>query len=149
MDQQISRKLKMLGMLLFLLGLITGFAMMNFKNPRMGLAAHLEGVMNGTFLVVAGLVWNDLKLSESLKKITCWSLIYGGFVNWFVTLLAAYLGTSKMTPITGQGYTGTILHENIVTVGFISVGLTMVFSLAVIVYGLREGKISAITPTPA
>ena len=51
-----SRTLKMLGMLLFLLGLITGFAMTNFKNPRMGLAAHVEGVMNCTFLVAAGLI---------------------------------------------------------------------------------------------
>jgi (hydroxyamino)benzene mutase len=140
MDLQISRKLKKLGMLLFLLGLITGFAMTNLKNPRMGLAAHLEGVMNGTFLVVAGLIWNDLNITETLKKVTCWTLIYGTFVNWFVTLLAAILGTSKMTPITGQGYIGTMLHENIVTAGFISVGLTMVFSLVVMVYGLRGRK---------
>ena len=53
MDSQFSRKLKMLGMFLFLLGLITGFASANLKNTRMGLAAHLEGVMNGTFLIVA------------------------------------------------------------------------------------------------
>jgi hydroxylaminobenzene mutase len=140
MESQISRKLKMLGMLLFLFGLLTGFAMMNIKNPRMGLAAHLEGVMNGTFLVVTGLIWNDLKISESLKKIVCFTLIYGTFVNWFITLLAAFLGTSKMTPITGKGYAGTVLHENIVSVGFITVGLTMVFSLAVIVFGLRGRK---------
>lgn len=130
-------KLKMLGMLLFLFGLLTGFATINLKNPRMGLAAHLEGVMNGTFLVIAGLVWNELKLYPTLKKVACWSLIYGTFVNWFITLLAAFFGTSKMTPITGQGFTGTILQENIVNAGFISVGLTMVFSVAVITYGLR------------
>ena len=35
------------GMLLFLLGLLTGFAEPHFGNVRMGLAAHLEGVMNG------------------------------------------------------------------------------------------------------
>jgi hydroxylaminobenzene mutase len=140
MDAQISRKLKMLGMLLFLIGLLTGFAMTNFKNPRMGLAAHLEGVMNGTFLVVAGLIWNDLRISENLKRITCWTLIYGTFVNWFITSLAGLLGTSRMTPITGQGYSGTSLHENIVTAGFISVGLTMLFSLVVMVYGLSGRK---------
>ena len=140
MEMQTSRKLKMLGMILFLIGLITGFAMTNFKNPRMGLAAHLEGVMNGTFLVVAGLIWNDLKISEGLKKITRYSLIYGTFVNWFVTGLAGLLGTSNMTPITGHGYKSTVLNENLITVGFISVGLTMVFSLAVIVYGLSGRK---------
>jgi hypothetical protein len=40
MDAQISRNLKLLGMFLFLLGLITGFLMMNIKNPKMGLAAR-------------------------------------------------------------------------------------------------------------
>jgi (hydroxyamino)benzene mutase len=139
-ETQIPRKLKMLGMLLFLLGLITGFLLTNFKNPRMGLAAHLEGVMNGVFLVVAGLIWHDLNISKALKKITCGTLIYGTYVNWLITLLAALLGTSKMTPITGNGFIGTPLHEQIVNAGFISVGLTMVFSLLVIVYGLRSLK---------
>jgi hydroxylaminobenzene mutase len=36
-------------MFLFLLGLLTGFVEHRFTNMRMGLAAHLEGVMNGTF----------------------------------------------------------------------------------------------------
>jgi hydroxylaminobenzene mutase len=43
-------------MLLFLLGLLTGFAVQRFTNPRMGLAAHLEGVMNGTFLLALGVL---------------------------------------------------------------------------------------------
>ena len=47
-----KRRLIWHGMFLFLLGLLTGFAEQKFINPRMGLAAHLEGVMNGTFLVL-------------------------------------------------------------------------------------------------
>jgi hydroxylaminobenzene mutase len=35
-------------MFLFLLGLITGLAEPQFKSLRMALAAHLEGIMNGT-----------------------------------------------------------------------------------------------------
>jgi hydroxylaminobenzene mutase len=132
-----SRKLKMLGMLLFLLGLLTGFVTMSLKNPRMGLAAHLEGVMNGTFLVIAGFVWTELRLFNPLKKIALWALIYGTFFNWIFTLVAAILGTSKMTPITGKGFAGTLLHENLVTAGFISVGVAMVFSVAVFTFGLR------------
>jgi hydroxylaminobenzene mutase len=38
-------------MLLFLFGLVTGLVEQHFANMRMGLAAHLEGVMNGTFLL--------------------------------------------------------------------------------------------------
>ena len=41
------------GMFLFLLGLFTGLVEQKFANIRMGLAAHLEGVMNGTFLVAS------------------------------------------------------------------------------------------------
>ena len=140
MDAQISRKLKLLGMFLFLLGLITGFLMMNIKNPKMGLAAHMEGVMNGTFLIAVGLIWSELNLNNKLKTAAYGTLIYGTFVNWFVTLLSAYFGTSKMTPISGQGFVGTDLQENIVRVGYITVGITMMFSVLVMTYGLR-GKI--------
>jgi len=130
----------MLGMLLFLLGLLTGLLIMEMKNTRMGLAAHLEGIMNGTFLVVAGFVWNELKISAGLRKILFWTLLYGTFVNWLFTLLSAILGTSRMTPISGAGYSGTELNENLVSAGLVTVALTMVFSLAVIIYGLR-GKV--------
>ncbi len=141
MNTQTPRKLKMLGMLLFLFGLLTGFIIMTLKNPKMGLAAHLEGVMNGTFLVVVGIIWNELKISDRFRKILLGTLIYGTFVNWLVTLFAAFFGTSRMTPISGAGFAGTEFHELIVSGGFTSVGLTMVFSLCIIIYGLR-GKIS-------
>src|SRR5262252_6039812 len=42
-----KRRLMWHGMLLFLLGLITGLVEQRFTNVRMGLSAHLEGVMNG------------------------------------------------------------------------------------------------------
>lgn len=44
----LKRRLIWDGIFLFLLGLITGFLEPHFNNMRMGLAAHLEGVMNGT-----------------------------------------------------------------------------------------------------
>ena len=49
-----NRRLMWHGMFLFLLGLLTGFVEHRFANVRMGLAAHLEGVMNGTFLLALG-----------------------------------------------------------------------------------------------
>jgi len=45
-----NRRLMWHGVLLFLLGLLTGLVEQRFTNVRMGLAAHLEGLMNGTFL---------------------------------------------------------------------------------------------------
>ncbi len=131
-------KLKMSGMILFLLGLLTGLMIMFLKNPRMGLAAHLEGVFNGVFLVVAGIIWDEIKVSARLKML-CWvSLLYGTFANWFFTLLSAIWGTSKMTPLSGSGYSGSTFQESVISAGLISVAITMIFSLVVIIYGLRE-----------
>ena len=140
-SSQTARKLKMLGMVLFLLGLITGFVVMKFVNPRQGLAAHLEGVMNGTFLVVAGFVWSELWLSPKAQKAAYGLLLYGTFANWFFTNLGAVWGTSRITPLAGAGFTGSTMQENIVAAGLATVGLSMVLSLLLIIYGLR-GKVN-------
>ena len=55
-----KRRLMWHGMFLFLLGLLTGLVEAHFTNPRMGLAAHLEGVMNGIFLVALGAIWTEV-----------------------------------------------------------------------------------------
>jgi (hydroxyamino)benzene mutase len=101
-----NRRLAWHGMCLFLLGLLTGFAETNFANLRMGLAAHLEGVMNDTFLVALGAIWTLVKLSPSSKMIAFWLALYGAYINWIVTTLAAIFGTAVLSPITGAGHSG-------------------------------------------
>src|SRR6185437_555540 len=56
------RRLLWHGIALFLIGLLTGLAQQHFTNIRMALAAHLEGVMNGTFLLAVGAIWNEVRL---------------------------------------------------------------------------------------
>src|SRR5207302_11425949 len=87
-----KRKLIWHGMFLFLLGLLTGFVETKFTNQRMGLAAHLEGVMNGTCLVALGAVWMEVRLSVKLKAAAYWSVLYGAYVNWIATALGAAFG---------------------------------------------------------
>jgi hypothetical protein len=50
----VHRRLMWHGMFLFLLGLVTGLVEQRFANVRMGLSAHLEGVMNGILLLALG-----------------------------------------------------------------------------------------------
>jgi len=125
------------GMLLFLLGLLTGFVEQRFTNVRMGLAAHLEGVMNGIFLLALGAVWNEVRLSPAAKAIAYWTALYGTYVNWLVTTLAAIFGTAALSPITGVGHSGQPWQEIIVTVGFVSVGLVIVACSLLVLWGLR------------
>ncbi|MBE9548188.1 MAG: hydrogenase [Proteobacteria bacterium] len=140
MNNATQRKMIAAGAILFLFGLFTGFVVPGFVNPRMGLASHLEGMMNGTFLIALGAAWSYVVLSPRLEKIAFWLILYGTFANWFFITLAAILGTSEMTPIAGKGYNGEIWQEQLITFGLVSVGLTMVFGCAMVVYGLSQRK---------
>ena len=133
-----KRRLIWHGMFLFLLGLLTGFLEQSFSNPRMGLTAHLEGVMNGTFLVAVGAIWNEVKLSRGLKAAAYWSGLYGTYANWASTLLAAIFGTGALSPITAPGRVAMPWQEGLVTFGFMSCGLAIIASAVLVLWGLRR-----------
>ena len=133
-----KRRLLWHGMFLFLLGLLTGFVEQKFNNPRMGLAAHLEGVMNGIFLVALGAVWTEVRLSPRLKAGAYWSALYGTYVNWAMTALAAILGTAALSPITAAGHSAQPWQESLVTFGFMSVGIVIIASSILVLFGLRR-----------
>ena len=133
-----KRKLIWHGMFLFLLGLVTGFLEPHFSNMRMGLAAHLEGVMNGIFLIALGAVWLEVKLTAPLKTAAYWGALYGAYANWLFTTLAAVFGTGALSPITAAGRVALPWQENLVTAGFMSVGLIIVATAVLILWGLRR-----------
>lgn len=132
-----NRRVMWHGMFLFLLGLLTGFAEPRFANMRMGLAAHLEGVMNGTFLIALGAIWNHIRLSPRTKTIAFWSALFSTYANWLVTTLAAIFGTAALSPITAAGHTGQPWQETLVTAGFMAVGVVVVAFSLLVLWGLR------------
>jgi (hydroxyamino)benzene mutase len=136
--QDKKRQLLWHGILVFLLGLIVGFIEQKFANPRMGLAAHLEGLMNGIFLIALGAIWTEIELSARLQATAYWSVLYGAYGNWVITTLAAVFGTAAMTPITAAGHRGQPWQEHVITFGFASVGIAIVVAVTVILWGLRR-----------
>src|SRR5882672_646518 len=136
-----NRRLMWHGMFLFLLGLVTGFVEQRFANVRMGFAAHLEGVMNGTFLIALGAIWTEVRLSPPTKAIAYWSALYGTYVNWLVTTLAAVFGTAALSPISAAGHSGKPWQEILVTAGFQSVSVVIVASALLVLWGLRGGAL--------
>lgn len=90
--QRIGHRLIQLGVLLFLLGLMTGFVVPVLALPRMGLASHLEGLMNGIFLMALGLVWPRLSLTAFWHQVSFWLAVFGTFANWLAVLLSAFWG---------------------------------------------------------
>ena len=104
------------GVLLFLLGLLTGFAIPRCRSPRLGLSAHLTGVQSGTFLLALGLVWPRLSMSPAWSSILAdgtWASLY---MVWLSLLLAAIFGAGRGLPIAGGGITTTVARQTAVTV---------------------------------
>jgi hydroxylaminobenzene mutase len=136
-----NRRLMWHGMLLFLLGLFTGFAEPHFTNVRMGLAAHLEGVMNGILLLALGAIWPHVRLGRNAQATAFWTALYSAYANWLFTTLAAILGTGALSPITASGFRAQAWQESLVTAGLMSVGIVIVTSTLIFLWGLR-GKAS-------
>jgi hydroxylaminobenzene mutase len=133
-----KRRLIWHGMFLFLIGLVTGFGEQNFANSRMGLAAHLEGVMNGTFLIALGAAWIEVRMPPPAKAIAYWTALYGTYGNWAVTTFAAVFGTSALSPIAGAGRIGLPWQETFVSVAFPTIGVAMIATCVLALYGFRR-----------
>jgi len=131
------RRLLIHGMALFLIGLFTGLAEQHFANVRMALAADLEGVMNGTFLLAVGAIWSEVRLTSRASTAAYWSLLGGTYGNWAVTTLAAILGTAALSPITGAGHSAPQWQESLVTAGFVTIGLAIISAAVLLLWGLR------------
>jgi hydroxylaminobenzene mutase len=133
----VARRLKFHGVLLFLLGLLTGLLIPSLSNPRMGLSAHLEGLLNGTFLVLLGLIWRELRLAPRAASAAFWLVLFAAYANWTATLLSAAWGTGKLTPLAAGGRIGAPWQEAIVGVGLISLTLAILTGVAIVLFGLR------------
>jgi hydroxylaminobenzene mutase len=141
---KVERVLLAAGLALFLCGLFAGMAVAALPNPRAGLAAHLEGVMNGTFLMVVGLAWPHVHLGPRTAAVVRALLLLGTWVNFFATELSAILATSRMTPIAGAGFTGEPWAEQLVDVMLISTVPTMVPAVGLLLWGVtRTGRAAA------
>jgi hydroxylaminobenzene mutase len=133
-----NRHLMWHGMFLFLLGLLTGLVEQRFTNMSMGLAAHLEGVMNGTFLVALGAIWTEVRLSPKAKAAAYWTALYGTYVNWLTTTFAAVFGTAANNPIASAGYHGQPWQESLAAAGFMSLAVAIIASSLLVLWGLRR-----------
>ncbi len=125
------------GLALFLVGLLTGFVVPSLKNPRMGLASHVEAHMNGLFLIVLGLLWPYVNLSQSWELVTVALLIYGTWMNWFATLLAGIWGAGgRMMKISAADHVGSNAKEGFIKFLLISLSIADVIGVGLVLWGV-------------
>ncbi|OBH89105.1 hydrogenase [Mycobacterium sp. E2733] len=126
-----------LGLVLFLIGLLTGFAVPALKNPRMALSSHLEAVLNGMFLVLLGLLWPHLHLPNAWGVTAVGLIVYAGYANWLATLLAAAWGAGRrLAPIAAADHEASVAKERTVSFLLVSLGLAIVVGVGIVIAGL-------------
>jgi hydroxylaminobenzene mutase len=130
-------------MLLFLLGLLSGCLIPTplVTSPRLALAAHMEGLLNGIFLIlVGGVVWKELRLSERSAAAGFWLLLIAAYASWGFCLLASLFGASRALAIAGAGYSAAEWQEWLVSAGLGVGAICVLVGCCLLLYGLREGE---------
>lgn len=137
-----TRQIIFAGVLLFFLGLLNGMAIPSFTNPKLGLSAHLSALQHGLVLIVFGLIWNRVQLSDKGLKWCYWLSTYSMYGIWIGLVLGAAWGTISGTPMAGAGFGSTTEKEAVVNF-FLNTGAVAIVIAAIqILYGLgRKTKV--------
>ncbi len=142
MDRE--RRLLRHGFLLFLLALLTGLIAYRLANPRMGVAAHVEGVVNGIFLMVFGLAWPRLELPARIEPWAYWTGLVGAYANWAIPLFSAVVGASRPR-LAGAGFAAAPWAESLMPFTGVAGVLAPLLCTVLVLWSLRGKGRSAPT----
>lgn len=128
------------GVLLFILAMVTGMVMPLVANLRMGLSAHLVGLLGGLFLIGIGAIWPLQNLPGIWSTVALRLAVFSTYVNLCATLFAAAFSTNRLTPLAGSGRLADAWKENIVTGGLVLASVAMLGCCVLLLWGLRRVK---------
>jgi (hydroxyamino)benzene mutase len=126
-----------LGLILFVIGLLTGLAIPILKNPRMGLTSHLEGILNGMFLALLGLLWSHVHLPHAWGVTAIVLIVYSAYANWLATLLAAAWGAGRtLAPIAAGDHEASKVKEGVFGFLLVTLSAAVVIGVVIVIVGL-------------
>lgn len=132
-DQRLLRH----GFVLYLLALLTGLVAYEVANPRMGVAAHVEGVVNAIFLLVLGIAWPRLGLRDRPATWVYWTGVIGAYANWAVPLFSALAGASQPR-LAGAGFQAAPWAEGLLAISPIAGVLAPLLCVVLVLWALRR-----------
>lgn len=95
----LRRRLVRLGAWLFVIGLITGLwaaavltEQVKVPIPRLALAAHLNGLLGGLWLIAVASTLDLLRYGDRGLRRLAWLVTTAAWGNWLITLVASVLG---------------------------------------------------------
>lgn len=128
------------GIVLFLLALLTGLTIPFLANPRMGLSAHLVGLLGALFLIGMGVIWPEKDLPRRWDTVAFYFVIFGAYENLCTAFLAAVFATNSLTPLVGPAKSALPLYEGIVTAGLVSSNVVTAIACLLVLGGLHRRR---------
>jgi hydroxylaminobenzene mutase len=127
-----------LGVLLLLLGLLTGLVVPALAVPRLGVSAHIVGSIGGIFLVVFGLLWPQLRLGPRASGVGLALAVTSFYGGWLMPLLGGVWGAgASMLPFAAGEARGTAFQEGLIAAGLGASAVAVVALCALVLWGLR------------
>jgi hydroxylaminobenzene mutase len=120
------------GVLLFFLGLVTGFAIPRMRSARLGLSAHLVATQSGVALIAFAFLWPHLRFWAGWAAPLAHALWISLYVTWIGYVLAAAWGTGRSLPIAGAGTSAEPWQERMAFVP-IAIGAFATFAVIALV----------------
>ena len=117
------------GMILFLIGLLSGMLIPYYEDHHMGMNAHLVGVQNAIVLIVFGLIFNHISISAKYLCLLSALSIYSMYAIWLSVALAA-------TSIVNFNNSAQVLKEIIAKILLYSGSLAIIIAAILITVGL-------------
>src|SRR5512145_2871765 len=126
------------GVVLVLFALLIGLAIPALAVPRLGVAAHVNGVVGGVALIVLGLLWPHLQLGPRALGAAFWLAVYSFFVATIMPLLGGtWAACATMLPLAAGTARGTPFQEGIISVGLTTAGVSVFVLFVLLFLGLR------------
>ena len=135
-----ARLLAMAGVILLMASLINGFLIHLLPHGHQTLASHLIGLIGAGLLIALASLWPNLAQEPRTSRAAAFLGIYGFCAGWFINFIAAITGHFGLFPISTSVTPGKGLGDAIISIGLISVALTLLVLSVLIVRGLLRDR---------
>lgn len=136
----LRQRLAQAGAWLFLVGLVTGLwaaavltGAVTVPIPRLALAAHLNGLLGGLWLIAVAWTLDFLRYGERGRRRLAVLVLVATWGNWLITSIASVLG------VRGLEYTGVLANDVIAALLQLFVVLPALAGAGVWAFGFTLG----------
>ena len=142
MRTSIDLRLARHGVIVLLLGLLTGFVIADFHNRRLGDVAHLVGLIGGFGLIALGLLWPRLNLGRFWSGAGAWMTASSMYLNWLGAASRGWLGSGP--DHVGPSVLGSpLLWDRVGGLALSAGSLLSLLATLIVLFGLRTSVASA------